>query len=68
MVTAIRWADPASRGTWVEETFWIIKNQVVYAVELKCPQSEFRRMEPIYKKMRKTLVLDCHVRADTNSG
>jgi hypothetical protein len=59
LVTVTRWIEPTNDITWVEETLWILKNQVIYAVELKCPRSELRRLEPILKKMTKTLVLHC---------
>ncbi len=59
LVTIKRYDDPGNNMTQVEETLWIMKDQVLYSVELKCPLGEVASMEAIYKKMIRTLMLDC---------
>ena len=64
LLTTIRWTDLLDRVTWVEATFWVIKDGVVYTIGLKCPQDDVHRMMAVHKKMTQTFALHCHAALD----
>jgi hypothetical protein len=59
LLTAVRWTDTGGAVTWVEKTFWLISDGVVYSVRLKCPRGDLQHMQHIYDEMVETFALHC---------
>ncbi len=59
MRTKIQYWDHKNRLTWIEETFWVNHNEVIFTFNLRCQPHELGALDPIFDKIIRTFQFDC---------
>jgi hypothetical protein len=59
LFTKQRYYDPLERRTWVDETVFVRRTNVLYRLELECRADQLERFEPVFTRFVSTFQLDC---------
>lgn len=59
LFTKDRYYDPLERATWIEETVFSHRDDVVYRLELECRADQTGRFEPVFSRLINTFQFDC---------
>lgn len=46
---------------WIEQTVWVLRNEAVYTLQLKCLSRDRERYDPVFEQVRNTFRFECAV-------
>jgi hypothetical protein len=59
LFTKERYYDPQDRATWIGETVFSSRKDVLYRLELTCRMDQLARFEPVFTRVLDTFQFEC---------